>query len=245
MTYYQPFLDTRKDVVFTPHNCHHGDLEDPLDRVALLRENQGNTRSVCIVLERRPELMNKKEYAINGVHMKCLDYLREDLVKGLNDVSAFGVNWDEIADGVHIKAYQNAPRSSDPHTTVDHKMNFVFDLVVENCDAAGYVSEKFYDSLSAGCIPLYYGNMYEQLSALITEGPDGAYFDLKKRGIETGGQLQELINSLSDDQLTRMRKNVVSCREKVLRSVDSASFAECVEKAIKLATNIKNTVDLV
>jgi glycosyltransferase involved in cell wall biosynthesis len=245
MTYYQPFLDTRKDVVFAPHNCHHGDLDDPRDRVALLRDNQGGGRSVCIVLERRPELMNTKEYAINGVHLKCLDYLREDLVQGLDDVTAFGINWNDIADGVHIKTYQNAPRASDPNTTVDHKMNFVFDLVVENCDAAGYVSEKFYDSLSAGCIPLYYGNMYEQLSALITEGPDGAYFDLKKRGIETGEQLQALINSLRDEQLAQMRKNVVSCREKVLRTVDSASFAGSVEKAIKLAADIKNKVELV
>jgi hypothetical protein len=197
------------------------------------------------VLERRPELMKKQEYAINGVHMKCLDYLREDLVKGLDDVTAFGINWAEIADGKHIKTFQNVHRSKDPKSSVDHKMNFVFDLVVENCDAAWYVSEKFYDSLSAGCIPLYYGNIYDQLTTLIPEGHDGAYFDLKKRGIETGEQLQKLIDSISDEQLAQMRKNVNRYREAVLESVGTKAFAECAEKAIVLAKDIKKRVELV
>lgn len=245
MTYFKPLLDTRNDVVFTPHNCHHGFMNDPLDRTALLRDNAGNGRSVCIVLERRPELMGKQEYAINGVHMRCLDYLREDLVKGLDDVTAFGINWAEIADGKKIKTFQNVHRSKDPKSSVDHKQNFTFDLVVENCDADGYVSEKFYDSLSAGCIALYYGNVYDQLEGLIPEGPDGAYFDLKKRNITTGEQLQKLIDSISDEQLSQMRKNVILYREKVLESVDSKSFAYCVEKAIVLAKELKNKVELV
>jgi hypothetical protein len=124
-------------------------------------------------------------------------------------------------------------------------MNFVFDLVVENCDAAWYVSEKFYDSLSAGCIPLYYGNVYDKLKELIPEGHDGAYFDLKKRGIETGDQLQKLIDSISDEQLEQMRKNVVLYREAVLKSVGTKAFADSTEKAIVLAKDIKKRVELV
>jgi len=245
MTYFKPLLDTRKDVVFTQHNAHHGNLDDPNDRAALLRENAGTGRSTCIVLERRPELMKKQEYAINGVHLKCLDYLREDLVKGLDDVTAFGINWAEIADGKKIKTFQNVHRSKDPKSSVDHKMNFVFDLVVENCDAEWYTSEKFYDSLSAGCIALYYGNVYDKLKELIPEGHDGAYFDLKKRGIETGEQLQKLIDSISDDQLAQMRVNVVKYREAVLRSVGTKAFADSTEKAIVLAKDIKKRVELV
>ena len=244
LTYFKPLLDSRKDVVFTPHNCHHGVMDDPRDRAALFRDNTGDGRSVCIVLERRPELMGKQEYAINGVHMRCLDYLREDLVKGLEDVTAFGINWAEIADGKCIKTFQNVHRSKDPKSAVDHKQNFTFDLVVENCDADGYVSEKFYDSLSAGCVPLYYGNVYDKLKELIPEGPDGAYFDLKKRGIETGEQLQKLIDSISDEQLVQMKKNVVEYREIVLESVGTKAFAECVEKAIVLAKELKNKVEL-
>lgn len=245
MTYFKPLVNIRKDIVFTPHNCHHGFMDDPLDRTALLRDNNGSRRSVCIVLERRPELMGKKEYAINGIHMKCLDYLREDLVRGLYDVTAFGINWAEIADGKHIKTFQNVHRSKDPKSSVDHKMNFTFDLVVENCDADWYVSEKFYDSLSAGCVPLYYGNIYDQLKELIPEGHDGAYFDLKKRNVTTGEQLQKLIDSISDEQLTQIRKNVILYREAVLKSVDTKAFAKCAEKAIVLAKDIKKRVELV
>lgn len=245
MTYFKPLLETRNDVVFTPHNCHHGCMSDHLDRSVLLRQNAGTGRSACIVLERRPELMKKQEYAINGVHMKCLDYLREDLVKGLDDVTAFGINWAEIADGKCIKTFQNVHRSKDPKSAVEHKMNFVFDLVVENCDAEWYVSEKFYDSLSAGCVPLYYGNIYDNLKDLIPEGHDGAYFDLKKRNVTTGGELQKLIDSISDEQLVQMRKNVILYREKVLESVGTKAFADCAERSFALAKDLKKRVELV
>jgi pyrimidine operon attenuation protein/uracil phosphoribosyltransferase len=120
----------------------------------------------------------------------------------------------------------------------------VFDLIVENCDAEWYVSEKFYDALSAGCVPLYYGNIYDKLKELIPEGHDGAYFDLKKRGIETGEQLQKLIDSVGDEQLAQMRKNVMIYREDVLRSVGTKAFAECVDEAIKLSKKNKKSINL-
>jgi glycosyltransferase involved in cell wall biosynthesis len=247
LTYFEPLLKSSGSLktVFSAHNCHHGCLDDPLDRTLLLRTNKGSDRSVGLVLERRPELMNKKDYAVNGVHLKCLDYLREDLVIGLSDVTVFGMNWSEIADGKNIKLGHGNHRSKDSKSTVDHKENFVFDLVVENCDAPGYVSEKFYDALSAGCVPLYYGNMFEKLSALIPEGHDGVYFDLKKRNINTGEELQKLIDSISDEQLTRMRENVVKYREDVLRFAGTRVFAKAVENAIVVAKASKKSLELV
>lgn len=238
VTYFEPLLASPMPTVFAPHNCHHGDLDDPLDRVNLLRDNKGVGRSVVIVLERRPELFELRDYSVNGTRLRCLDYLREDLVKGQKDVTVFGKNWSEIADGVNVKLGHGNHRSIDDKTTVDHKQQFVFDLVVENCDAPGYVSEKFYDALSAGCIPLYYGNLFEELSKLIPEGPDGAYFDLKKRDITTGEQLQNLIDSLSDDHIAKMRDNVVEYRERVLRFAGTKTFADAVEKAIELAKTL-------
>ena len=40
---------------------------------------------------------------------------------------------------------------------------YTFALIVENCDAQGYASEKLYDALIAGAIPLYYGHVPAQL----------------------------------------------------------------------------------
>ena len=238
LTYYEPLLKSGMPTVFAPHNCHHGDLQDSLDRANLLRTNNGTGKSVGLVLERRPELFNQPDYSVNGQRLRVLDYLREELVKGQTDVTVFGKNWGAVADGSKIKLGHDKHRNFDDKTSVDHKQRFVFDLVVENCDAPGYVSEKFYDALSAGCIVMYYGNMFEKLSKLIPEGPDGAYFDLKKRGIETGKQLQELIDSLTDEQTAGMRENVVKYREAVLEFVGTKAFAKAVDEAIELAKTV-------
>jgi hypothetical protein len=246
LTYFEPFLDAPPvglDVVFAPHNCHHGDMNDPLDRACLLRDNRGTGRSVGLVLERRPELFGQRDYSVNGVQLRCLDYLREDLVRGQTDVTVFGMNWGSVADGKHVKLGHGHHRNSDSKSTVDHKQQFVFDLIVENCDAAGYVSEKLYDALSAGCIPLYYGNMFEKISTLIPEGD--VYFDLKKRGIETGEQVQKLIDSLDDDMIATMRQNVIKYRERVLAFAGTASFADAVDRAIHTVTASKRIVQLV
>lgn len=238
LTYFKPIMNMMPSV-FAPHNCHHGDLTDQFDRDTMLRDNKGVDRSVGIVLERRPELFGMSSYSVNGTHMKCLDELREKLVKGQRNITVFGKNWAEVADEKHIKLGHNNHRNNDKNSSVDHKQNFVFDLIVENCDAEGYVSEKFYDALSAGAIPLYYGNMFDKLSDLIPEGPDGAYFDLKKRDIVSGKQVQELIDSLSDEQIQGMRDSIKKHREQVLYFAGTNKFAEAVESAIVLCDNIK------
>ena len=244
LTYFKPIIENKSiHTVFTPHNTHHGDLDDPRDATALLRVNKGVGKSAGMVLERRPHLFHTRDYAINGVHLRCLDYLREDLVRGLEDVTVFGINWSEVADGKKIKLGHAKHRSQDENSSVDLKSKFVFDIVVENCDAEGYVSEKLYDSLSAGCVPLYYGNMYDELGDLIPEGE--VYFDLKKRNITTGKQLQELLDTLSDERVEEMRKNVIDYREKVLRFAGTKMFANKVEEAIELAKITKKNVELV
>jgi hypothetical protein len=193
---------------------------------------------VGLVLERRPELFKLSDYSVIGQHLRPLDYLREDLVKGQTDVTVFGMNWAQVADGKNVKLGHGNHRSKDNKSTVDHKQDFVFDLIVENCDAPGYVSEKFYDALSAGCIPLYYGNMFHSLSKLVSEGVDGVFFDLKKRGIKTGVMLQWLINSLTDEQLAGMRENVKKYREAALEFAGTREFAKAVENAIELAMTV-------
>lgn len=238
LTYFKPLMN-KMHTVFAPHNCHHGVLTDPLDRLNLLRENKGSDRSVGLILERRSELFNMPDYAVNGTHLKCLDGLREKLVIGQKNITVFGKNWADVADGTHVKLGHNNHRSLDNKSTVDHKQNFVFDLVIENCDADGYVSEKLYDALSAGAIPLYYGNMFSELSDMIPEGIDGAYFDLKKRDIVSGKQVQELIDSLTDDQIVAMQTKIKECRERVLEFAGCKNFADSVEKAIAMCAKIK------
>jgi hypothetical protein len=240
LTYWKPLLDDPNvPTVFTPHNCHHGNLDDALDRTALIRTNTGKDRSCVMVLERRPQLFHLKDYAINGVHMRCLDYLREDLVKGLDDITVFGVNWGEIANHKNIKLGHELHRSKDPRSAVDIITGYEFVVIVENTDAQGYASEKFYDALSAGTIPLYYGSVPFG-EDIVPEGPrDGVYIDLRARDIETGKALQEFIDSMTDSDIARMKARIVDHRERILRLVDVHSFADCVTRGIELSTTLK------
>ncbi len=236
LTYWKPLLDdSRIPTVFAPHNTHHGDLSDPLDRAALLRDNRGGGRSCAMVLERRPHLFDKGAYSVNGVTLRCLDPLREALVRGLIDVTVYGVGWRDIADGVHIKLGHDMHRSKDPRSSVDILRDFTFAVISENTDAEGYASEKLYDALSAGCVPLYYGSVPPELG--VPEGPDvGVYVDLRARGLDTGDKLQTFLDGLSDDQIARMRQRVVDLREGILRRVGTEAFAEAVEQALSTQT---------
>jgi hypothetical protein len=165
-------------------------------------------------------------------------------VKGLDDITVFGINWNEIADGKKIKLGHTKHRSQDDQSAVDIKNNFVFDVIIENTDAEWYVSEKFYDSLSAGCIPLYYGNVYDELKDMLPEGPGGAYIDLQKRNIKTGKELQEFLDLLGDTEIQEMQQNVVKYRETVLKHVGTKAFAKKVEEAIELSKKTKKSLDM-
>ncbi len=231
-TYWKPMLDDPKITTsFAAHHCHHGDFDDPLDRAALLRQNRGKNRSCVMVLERRPGLFMTRGYTINGVELQCLDYMREDLVRGLRDVTVFGVNWGAVADGTRIKLGHELHRSADPKSAVDIIQDYVFAVIVENTDAEGYASEKFYDALSAGAIPLYYGS----LPFDVPEGPGGVYIDLKKRGITQGSVLQDYLDLLGDTEILEMKQRIEDARETILRRVDVHAIADSLHVAMKKA----------
>lgn len=237
-TYWKPLLDDQSvATTFAAHHCHHGDFDNPLDREALLRCNRGKNRNCVMVLERRPGLFLTRGYVINGVELQCLDYMREDLVRGLRDVTVFGINWGAVADGKHIKLGHELHRSVDPRSAVDIIQDFEFVVIVENTDAEGYASEKFYDALSAGAIPLYYGSLpFDD----IPEGPGGVYIDLRKRGITQGTVLQDFLDLLGETEIAEMKRRIVDVRESILRRVDVHAIANSIDVAIEESKKIKN-----
>lgn len=231
LTYWTALLeDPRVNTLTCAHNTHHLDFTNPLDK-AQLRANRGVGKSCVIVLENR-KLSGR--YAVPNVHvvLECLDPLREAIVKDLEDVTAFGVGWDDaVKRNPGIKLGHAKHRSVDPRSSVDIMSEFTFAVIVENCDAEGYVSEKLYDALMAGCIPLYYGSRFLDIS----EGPEnGVYLDLKKffNGKVDSAKLRDFLRSLTEDQVAAWKQRVVDNRESILRQVDTASFASMVKEAI-------------
>lgn len=226
LTYWQPLLDNpRLKTVPCLHNTHHLDLSNPHDRQQGLRENRGVGRSVCMVLESR---QTKGEYVIDGVTLHAQDYLREHYVKDLKDATVFGVNWSNAQLGPGVKVGHSKHRNDDAKRSVDHMQEFTFALIIENCDAKNYVSEKCYDAFSAGSIPLYYdaGNNDE-----LTDIPRDMYVDIKP--FQTSQQLQQHIDNLTDDDIRSLQNNIYTKREVLLSRVSVQSHAAAVSEAVK------------
>jgi hypothetical protein len=57
-----------------------------------------------------------------------------------------------------IKIENVTNRMFDDTNIYQFNSRFNFALIVENCNAVNYVSEKIYDAWVAGCIPIYFGN---------------------------------------------------------------------------------------
>lgn len=225
MTYWRPLLAAPPPglrVVHAPHNCHHFSAAETVP----WRDNAGTGRSVVMVAERRPALRGK--FFVDAEALECLDPLREAYARGLANLTVFGLGWDDAAwPGPRPTLGHALHRSRDPRSAADIKAAFVFDLIVENTDAAGYCSEKIYDAFLAGCVPLYRGSADPAIV------PADCYIDIAP--FETGAQLQAHLDALSDDDVRGYRARVCQKRGEILEKVGVEAFAACVRRAISPA----------
>lgn len=235
-TYWKALLDDpRVPAVFCPHNSHHLDLDDPKD-LAVLRSNSGVGASCAMVLERR-DLAGQYRVPNVDVPLKCLDPMRELLVKDLTNVTVYGVGWDAAARrNPGITLGHALHRSRDPRSSVEILAGYTFAVIVENCDAEGYASEKLYDALMAGCVPLYWGSAPPHLQ--IPEGIDtGVYVDLRAllRGVPEAGMsaaLQRFLDGLSAETIQSAKTRVAAQRGGILRQVGTRAFADVIRAAM-------------
>lgn len=224
------FLDAHADIVLTywtdllvslgpemgvwcPMNTHPLDLRLPQHRERALRQNKGKGRSVAIVLERRSL---GGSYDIDGITLQCLDGLRETYVRGMKDVHCYGKGWDKVP-GVTVM--HTLGSMDDPRHSIDILEHYSFALIIENCDAEGYASEKLYDCLCAGCIPLYYGSPPSQLQHLL----EGMYVDL--HSFETGTDVQTYLENLHPEEIYHMKARISKKREALLDAVGIQTYA--------------------
>ena len=223
LTYWTPLLEDSSRTTFCPHNTHHLDVENPLDMALLHTPTKPAGKDVAIVLECR---QLGGDYTINDIPLKCLDPLRKHYVKHLTDITAFGIGWTKKLNPA-LKIGHTKHRSLDDRTTVDTIKDYTFVLIVENNNGAGYVSEKLYDAYIAGCIPLYYGNNNSSVDI-----PKEMYVDLKQ--YQTSEQLQNYLDSLSLEDVEKMRKAVLDGRVEVLKRVSVQAFAQKFKDFLKI-----------
>jgi hypothetical protein len=227
MTYWQDLIEILPTdrVIPCPQFCHCLELSDPWDRALLqVNEEPAEKASVAIVLENRDL---KGQYVINETMLQCHDHLRKPLAQSFAQagipVFGYGSSWTGVP--AVTQGSEGRWGRQAGHNIMLLK-NHTFSLIVENCDARGYVSEKILDALVAGCIPLYYGNL-EKAQILV---PQDMYIDLKS--IEDA---PAVIKSLSTEDIFGLKKLIMERREAVLKQNEPQAFASLVEKAVHLA----------
>jgi hypothetical protein len=235
LTYWDPLLaDASVRTVYAPHNTHHLDARSALPRALVAtapspKALPSPSRGVCVIAELRDL---RGSYEIDGVRLTCLDPLRAEYAAGLAArgclVTAHGLGWAEAGlPGVAVAA--GLHRSRDPRTAVDIATGFDWNLIVENCDAAGYCSEKLYDSLIAGAVPLYHGSAPDWV-------PRGAYVCLRTTGLDEVARIVKC-----PERLAAYRAEIARSRDLVLARVGTAAFADSVRDAIAITESMGDT----
>lgn len=223
-TFWEPLIARPPDgvrVVTVPHNSRF--LDFPGDD-GVFRENEGVGKSIGMVLERRS---NCGEYTIDETTLHALDSLREFYIQGLKNVRVHGNNWSTFClRHPSVSLGHSGPRSHDLTRSVDHLKKYTFAVIIENCDAEGYVSEKIGDAFIAGTIPIYYGTPSPNIPL-----PPGTHIDLRQ--FKDGFALQQYIDGLSDDDIAEFRTAIHDCRAAFLQRRGYRVVYEAVKKLVQ------------
>jgi hypothetical protein len=135
-------------------------------------------------------------------HVKDFYRVRLDLIKDLGrsgDFSLFGVGWDRTHGDAHghddlVRTCYKG-RVDDKYETLRH---FRFAMCLENTAFPGYITEKVFDAMFAGCIPIYLGA--PDVEHYI---PNEAFIDL--RMFRNNAELLEALRSMRDDEAITRR----------------------------------------
>lgn len=219
ITYWKPFIETArknsKKISYFPF-IHRYDFTN-INDLDCIKVNNNKEKNVCIILEKRDF---SQKYKINNVDLQALDYLRWEYCSVLKEkVDCYGETWKTYKNIINYKPTQN--RFLDREKTIDIMANYTFVLIIENCNADGYVSEKIYDAMSVGCIPLYYGNNNTDINL-----PKDCYINLKNIKPTL---LPYIINFLSPKMIETIRGNIYKNRMKVLRNASINKYNELLK----------------
>ena len=217
ITYWEDLLDKPKVEYFPfvsrfdTKNKYH---------LEIISKNRKYDKSIGLILGNRP---NNEKYEINGIKLQRLDYLRKQYVTTFDNITVHGQGWDELKDHTYIKIESIKNRMNDDVDINQFYKKFNFALIIENCNAKNYVSEKIYDAWISGCIPIYYGNN-DKISL-----PKNCYIDVKDyKSIE---KVKEYIDKLSKNNIDEYYNNI---QKNLIDILDAVSPNKLCEKIISL-----------
>lgn len=203
VTYNTQFKDSLGDKYV--HALHPYNLDAVVGNTNGFVANKSTSKNICCVLENRG---NREAYTVLGTKLKSLDYLRYEYASKLK-IDCYGNGW-KTANGITAMGY-------DQRHPIEISSNYMFTLIIENQNAAGGVTEKIYNSLFAGSIPLYYSEHD------IPNIPSECYINISN--IDPM-KLMDIINNLSDADITNYRNNIAKHRAQIFSTVSVDKFGK-------------------
>jgi hypothetical protein len=206
ITYWDGLLNKDK-VVFFPFVSRF-DINNKY-HLGIINKNRKYDKSIGMILANRP---NNEEYKINEIQLKRLDYLRKEYAIVFDNITIHGQGWDELENHKYINIENIKNRMLDDTDINQFYKRFNFALIIENCNATNYVSEKIYDAWVAGCIPIYYGNNNK------INLPKNCYIDIND--FKNIDKVKEYIEKLTKDDIDKYYENI---QESIINILDQVS----------------------
>ncbi len=241
LTYWNDLFKVRSEnTIYFPF-IHRYDFKNNNDMKMI--HNKEKIPSACIVLENRDF---KNTYQINDTILEANDYKRKIVVENISKyikVYCYGASWKKIENEINqrngnqnVICKETPSRFLDIDKTIDYYEQHTFSIILENCNANGYVSEKIYDAWSVSSIPIYYGNFNETLKKFIGEDVpiDKMMIDLNKVGVENIGTY---INDLYNDDVLEIIENINKYKHIVLEKVGINQYNKKVMEIVNTIIN--------
>lgn len=134
-----------------------------------------------------------------GERLKAIKYFSSTA-----DFDLYGYRWDRLPKHPFYFHYGKYVRKAWRGTTPDKLKTlseYKFTICFENCAYPGYVSEKIFDCLAVGSIPIYLG-----APDVITLVPETCFIDFRK--FSGYHELDKFLRSLSDKQIEEYRQSI-------------------------------------
>lgn len=220
ITYWDGLLNKEK-VVFFPFVSRF-DMSNKYHKEMISKKRKYD-KSIGMILANRE---NNEKYKINDYELSRLDYLRKKIVIELDNITVHGQGWDDLKNYKYINIENVKNRMLDEININEFYKRFNFALIIENCDAKNYVSEKIYDAWVAGCIPIYYGNKG------IINLPENCYIKINQFEESNYKQINEIINKLTKEDIDEYYDNINQNIEKILDNVSPSKLSNLIIELI-------------
>lgn len=155
-----------------------------LDYMFPPESNESDIRAKCKAL-RFPNVDRKTKFCCL-VAANAADGLREDMYNALNRIARV----DSAGSFLHN---DDALVEKFGDNKVEYMKQYIFNLCPENASAYGYTTEKLFEAISSGCIPIYWGADFAD-KAVVNE--DAVIrWDRKNNGQNALQQVEELYSN--------------------------------------------------